>query len=209
MIQNLFCCIILHAFFLKSSVVYACGRYEFFLWDDLPEEIQDAAAKLNYDVDTWDNIGTNAIESVALSDLLAGIVVGRNKDGPIEFKFGDEQIEALKTLDLYDDQHPQPEMCWDYLVNHYQGYSWSELMEPILNPFGNDLSEALEILGWNQEMWDSMSGEGDIPESDCKNWWDLDPNEQWALTSLGWTGMKWMSYPLGNFHLFVLNVSKL
>ena len=77
-------------------------------------------------------------------------------------------------------------------------------MEPILNPFGSDLSEALEILGWNQEMWDSMSPSSSIPESDCKDWWDLTPDEQWALTSLGWTGMKWMSYPLGNrtLHLF-------
>ena len=77
------------------------------------------ATKLSYDEETWNNIGTNAIESVALNDLLAGIVVGRNENGPVEFKFGDKEIEAMKLLDLYDDQLPNPEICWDHLVNHY------------------------------------------------------------------------------------------
>eukprot|EP01083_Nonionella_stella_P083607 231242_1 len=194
--QVVLLCTVLNLFFLRGSLVNACGKYEFYIWSDLPDTVQTAAAKLNYDEDSWNRIGTNAIEAVALSDLMDGIVIGRSKDGPIQFQFGDEEIEALKVLDLYDEKLPHPGMCWNYFVNHYMGYSWEDLSAPALNPFGNDLSEAVAVLGWNEEMWNSISDEGDVPESECKSWFALSPDEQWALQSMGWTGLKWMSYPL-------------
>ena len=102
----------------------------------------------------------------------------------------------MKVLDLYDAQSPKPGSCWNFFVNHYMGFSWDELVSTD-NPFGNNLAEAASVLGWDKEMWDSTSSEGDIPESECKTWWALSPDEQWALQSFGWTGMKWMSYSLG------------
>ncbi len=192
--------------FLSSQhffqVVSGCGRYEFYMWEDLPESLQQAAEKLNYNEELWNFIGSNVIEKFALSDLINGItLITLNNEGveeEIEFQLGKEELEALKELDLYDDSD-DPGLCWDHYVNHYMGYAWDEITEepPLKNPFGNDISEALEILGWNKEMWDSDSTTGEIPESDCKAWFDLTPDEQWALQSMGWTGMKWMHYPLG------------
>lgn len=179
-------------------MAYSCGRYEFYMWGDLPEEVQVAAEKLNYNRKSWNNVGTNPIEKVTLEDLIEGIVVNVSENETITFDFGEDEVAALETLDVYDSQFPDSVICWNHFINHYIGYSWDDLKED-LNPFGDNLTEAVEILGWNQELWDSTSDVGDVPESECKDWFDLNPDEQWALQSLGWTGMKWMSYPLGKF----------
>jgi hypothetical protein len=187
--QAIFFYALLQTIFLTTSLVNACGKYEFYAWADLPEAAQSAAMKLNYDEESWDIVGTNPIDKFSLNQLLSGI------NEPIEFKVGDEELAALKELDLYDAQSPKPGSCWDFFVNHYMGFSWDELVSTD-NPFGNNLAEAASVLGWDKEMWDSTSSESDIPESECKTWWALSPDEQWALQSFGWTGMKWMSYSL-------------
>ncbi len=187
-----------------STIVQACGRFEFYIWEDLPPSIQKAAEKLNYNEEKWNYVGTNPIERFALSDLMNGTVFitvigdeGEEDDETIEIQIGEDEIKALQELDLYDDTLYDPYLCWDHFVNHYTGYSWDELTAPYLNPFGSDLSTSLNILGWTQEMWDSTSPTGDIPASDCKDWFDLTPDELWAAQTMGWTGMKWMNYPLG------------
>ena len=182
------------------SIAHGCGKYEFYMWEDLPLSVQKAAMKLDYDEESWLFVGTNAIEQVALSDLINGITLQLSNGEEKEVKFGSEELEAFKELDLYHDEETidDPELCWDHFVNHYMGYTWDEINAPLINPFGNDLSEGVKILGWTKEMWDSSDTNGGrIPESDCKDWFDLSPDEQWALQSMGWSGMKWMNYPLG------------
>jgi hypothetical protein len=178
---------------LSTPLIHACGRYEFYLWGDLPESIQATAETLNYNEDLWNNVGTNPIEKFLLSDLFTGVVDGAN-----EYTFGTDEKTALVTLDLYDDDSADAENCWNHFVNHYRGFAWDDLGDfELEGPFGNDIVEAVEILGWTKETWESDPAEGIVPESECKAWFQLSPDEQWAAQSLGWTGMKWMSYPLG------------
>lgn len=91
---------ILLAIFLNSvHTSYACAKYEYFWWEDLPTNVQAAAELVGYDEDNWDFPGTNNLERFQYSDLGLG---------------GIGMAAALNTLDLEGN-------CWDYFVNHYRG----------------------------------------------------------------------------------------
>lgn len=90
------------------------------------------------------------------------------------------------------------------ICNSYS-YTWFEL-EQSLSPFGDDLLQAAVMLGWTMESWDNIkSSENQVPESECKDWTDLHPDERWALRAFGWSSNKWMSYPAGK--LFTVKLS--
>ena len=176
---------------LSSVATESCGRYEFFEWNQLPDNIIQAAKGLGYDEMTWNNVGTNPIERMNFENVVSG---GEMTKGLIE---GDA-LAHLKTLDLFNSEMAQ-EMardCWNFYVNHYDGFTWDAIQD-LRNPFGDNIGEMAKILGWDQEMWEEPNFEGAVPDSDCKTWLELTPTEKYALKSLGWNAAKWFNSPCG------------
>eukprot|EP01083_Nonionella_stella_P115772 343594_1 len=173
---------------LTSVTVQGCGRYEFFQWNQLPDKIKAAAAGLGYDEMTWDNIQTNPIEFLNFEDVVSGIM-------DTEVTVGDV-LANLESINLVNQElsNEKMGMCWDFYVNHYNGFTWDALQD-LENPFGDNIGEMVKILGWNQEMWESDDLTGTVPESECKTWLGLDPTEKFALRSMGWNAAKWFASP--------------
>jgi len=163
---------------LLSTAVHGCGMFEFFYWINLPEDVKNAATTLGYDAVSW-NIGQlNPIEFVGFDTLTTTGVEGTLT--------ADQTKEALMKLDLFDEEG----VCWDFYVNHYNGYNWTSL-DGVFTPFGQNVKDTLAIIGWDEKMWDATNVEstGPIPESECQYWITLDPIIKWAYYSLGWNQM--------------------
>ena len=182
---------------LVSTVTHGCGMFEFFYWNELPDDVKEAAMDLGYDEMSWRDIRINPIERIKFADLLDLDEMG----GSIDTLFGtftpktDDLKGALMDLDFDFDG-----VCWDYWINHYDGYEWDEL-EGVENPFGQSVKELLETLGWDQESWDDKEGTTEIPESECSFWITLDPMQKWAYTQLGWDPISFGSSPCGKFFI--------
>ena len=187
---------------LVSTISHGCGMFEFFNWNVLPEEVKEAAMDLGYDEMSWRDIRTNPIERLRFADLLDLDEMG----GTIDTLFGsftpetDDLKGALMDLDFDIDG-----VCWDYWINHYDGYEWDDL-EGVENPFGLSVKELLETLGWDQESWDDKEGTTEIPESECSFWLTLDPMQKWAYTQLGWDPVSFGSAPCGMFYIDLLSL---
>lgn len=154
--------------------------FEYFNWIDLPVGAMEAALELGYDENSWVEIKTNPIEFIKFKDLIEGLTEKATVVGNFTLLTDDVQ-GALMDLDLFTDGG----LCWDFYVNHYDGYTWSELAETV-TPFGGNVQEIVATLGWDEMMWDNTDFTGDIPEAECKFWITLDPVEKWAYRSLGW-----------------------
>ncbi len=180
---------------LISTVTHGCGMFEFFVWNDLPEDVMQAAMDLGYDETTWADIRTNPIERIKFSTLKDFSEMG---GGTIQTVFGDFTPQtddlkgALMALDFGDDDG----VCWDFLINHYDGYTWDEL-DDTMTPFGENVKELLETIGWDKESWDDKEYTSDIPESECQFWITLDPIQKWAYSSLGWDPSTFAAAPCG------------
>lgn len=79
----------------------ACGKYEFFEWDELPALQKAAAETLGYDENSWTFPGNNPIEATRFDDL----------------ELNPAGIQALETLDFVGIDGN----CWDRFLNHYRG----------------------------------------------------------------------------------------
>lgn len=170
--------------FVSTVFTHGCGMFEFFEWGDLPEEVMQAAMGLGYDEMSWRDVRTNPVERIRFSELID--IVGTNETKATVFgdfvPRTDDIKGALMDLDFFDDDDG---VCWDFWVNHYDGYDWEDLDETF-TPFGENVKELLELLGWDQESWDDKDFTSDIPESECQFWVTLDPIQKWVYTSLGW-----------------------
>ena len=80
----------------------ACGKYEFYGFDDLPESAQKAAEAIGYVKKVWNAYGANKLEKLSYDDLA----------------LDPDTLKAIVTLDLVGDNGN----CWDHYINHYQGY---------------------------------------------------------------------------------------
>ena len=178
---------------LSSVATEGCGRYEFFEWNQLPENIITAAQGLGYDEMTWNNVGTNPIEFLNFENLVSG---GEMTTGLVT---GDV-LAHLTTLSLFDGgiDRETAKACWDFYVNHYNGFTW-DAAQDLTNPFGDNVAKMAEILGWDQAMWEEPNFTGPVPESECKTWLELTPTEKYALQSIGWNAAKWFNSPCGKY----------
>lgn len=177
-----------------AGVSNACGYYEFFEWLDLPQDVKEAAISLGYNEESWTSAQTAPTDFIQFGDLINGKTDLPTPVGIFSAK-SNNILQSLATLDLYDEAAYNPSICWDFKVNHYNGYSWDETAQ-IENPFGDNIQEALQILGWTMEMWDvDTFDQGKIPESECTGWLRLEPEERWALRSLGWDAIAWVNSP--------------
>lgn len=185
---------------LSSVTSEGCGRYEFFEWNQLPENIVTAAQSLGYDETTWNNIETNPIEFMNFENLVSG---GEMTTGLVE---GDV-LSHLATLNLFDSEFDKQRagLCWNFYVNHYNGFTWDAIQD-LRNPFGDHIGEMAEILGWDSEMWENTDFTGPVPESECKTWLELDPTEKYALKSMGWNAAKWFASPCGKYNIIFITI---
>ena len=140
---------------------------------------------------SWEIPLTNPIEFVAFKNALANVTIS-TPAGDINPSTVDA-LSALKALDLYNDDAGK---CWDFVVNHYQGYSFADLQNAT-NPLGDNLAGLAAILGWNETTWDlSLTNTTfTLPTSACIPWFALDADERYALYGLGWNRMSWDSAP--------------
>lgn len=175
---------------LASTAVNGCGMFEFFDWLDLPDNVKEAAMDFGYDELNWNDYKTNPIEYVKFKDL----VTGKTKETVIgNFTARTEDIiGTLMELDLFDDLG----ICWDFYVNHYDGYTWAEL-DDTDTPFGHNVQDLLALLGWDEKTWDDASFTGKVPESECELWQNLDPVEKFAYSALGWNMFSFDEAPCG------------
>lgn len=178
----------------STSTANACGFFEDFDWSELPTNVMEAAMELGYTEDTWTNLKLNPIEFVRFDVLASGNLTEIPTLAGTFVPETDDILGALAELDLFNDTLPDPGLCWDFKVNHYNGYTWDELADTV-NPFGDNVQDIVNILGWDQEMWDSDSLDTPIPESECKLWLELEPQESWAVRSLGWNVITWVFSP--------------
>ena len=171
--------------------VNGCGKFEFFYWNELPEKVMQAATNLGYDKDSWSNIDLNPIEHVAFKDLKDAITT-MTVAGEFEPPSDGTLMESIMDLELFDEKG----VCWDFYINHYDGYSWEEL-GTTLTPFGENAQDLVKLIGWEEKMWDDTTYEGLVPESECKFWITLDPVVKYAYHSLGWNRVSFRDAPCG------------
>ena len=165
--------------------------FAFYEWVDLPENVLQAAMDLGFDESNWEEYQTNPIEYIKFAALVSDTPLETVKTVVGDFVPPAGDIKAaLTTLDLFDDTG----ICWDFYVNHYDGFTWAELGDTF-TPFGQNVQDLVSIIGWDETMWDDKEFTGSIPEAECKFWITLDPVEKWAYASLGWDGLSFDSAP--------------
>jgi hypothetical protein len=172
-----------------AATVNGCGMFEFFYWNQLPEKVMKAAMNLGYDKNSWSNIDLNPIEHIAFKNLKDAVTT-MNVAGEFVPPADGTVMESIKHLGLFDDNG----VCWDFYINHYDGYTWDELGEAT-TPFGENVQDLVKIIGWDQTMWDDTTYEGPIPEAECKFWITLSPVEKYAYHSLGWNRVSFSNAP--------------
>merc|ERR1719375_3088783 len=72
------------------------------------------------------------------------------------------------------------EQTWDCYCNHYDSFYWRSIPP--------NQRTALEALGWTQNSW---SGSISSPDSERKDWVELDPLEKAAATTLCYWQETW------------------
>ena len=179
------------------TAVNGCGMYGFLEWSNLPDDTMDAAEMLGYTKELWTAYQSNPIEYVAFDDLMSDIDSFDTPAGTFH-KGGltsDDIAHALAELDLFDEEFESPDVCWDFFVNHYDGYDWDDLSMSF-NPFGDNLEGLATALGWTKDMWDAENfATGEVPASECMTWVQLRPMERWALRRFGWSAVECAEAP--------------
>ena len=137
---------------------------------------------------TWNVPGTALVEQYSYESILLGIFKSTGTTDK-------DTMEALDTLGFDDDKAG----VYDCYVNHYNDYSWSDIVdmgtaEEDNGVSGSVIQDSLKILGWTKESWDAHSGEGShhpTPTSDYTAWEELEPEEQQAARELCYLPETW------------------
>jgi len=140
--------------------------FRFVPWCILDDKTQAQAQAMYYTSDTWNVAGTNLIEEKSFYAILEESATANDDVADMMLSMGWEE----STYDCY--------------VNHYVGYDWDELVSE---------TETLiywEVLGWTNASWD---GEADPPDSEDKEWDELEFIEQQAAIALCYFKELWSS----------------
>lgn len=132
--------------------------FRFTPWNSLPDQVQNYALTAGYTEETWDAVGTAPLEKKAWSEL------------------DDTTQNALEDLGF-------EETTWDCYMNHYNAYSWVQLIV-------KNKHKQVEMLGWSQVTWDS-GNDGSVL-SDSTPWEDLEGGQQRAAAALCYWEDTWM-----------------
>jgi len=180
--------------------------YEEFDWDDLPENIQEAAITLGYTKELWEKDQEPETNKKSWNQLTheqqnAASLLGYNRK-----KWdGDSDTESSCNPKLPYDNHD-----WDELPEHVQkaakclGYSkniWdndgtSPLDSKSWKQLTSEQQVAAGVLGYNQQLWDdddSSSSSSEAPTYDDCDWNELPKDVQKAAKCLGYSKKIWDS----------------
>lgn len=147
-----------------ANVPVPIPYYRFTLWADIePVTVLPLASFLSYTERSWNRPGTNAIETRAYDSLAAE---------------SEATISAVRGIGFDED-------TWDCWVNHYEDYSWEELVE-------NGIDVYYMALGWTQTMWE----ESGSAETDDYDWDELSEAQKAAALQLCFTQELWEGVPL-------------
>ena len=89
--------------------------FRFTEWSSLSPDMQTLAMNGGYTSETWNSLGSGGLEGNSWDEL----------SGPAQ--------QAFRQMGFREE-------TWDCYVNHYNGYSWNELVQ-------EDLADAAKILG--------------------------------------------------------------
>lgn len=148
--------------------------YNEFDWDDLPDEIQDAAADLGYNKWIWESESLQPESDgkdwhqLTSAERKAALNLGYNK----KLWNGDVDSEDATGGDKMGSKGAND--------------SSSTASEDWVN-LSKEAKMAANILGYNQSIWDN---DGSPPTED-KDWDELSPKERAAAKTLGYTQEKW------------------
>jgi len=155
----------------------AAGQtYNEFDWDDLPDNIQDAAAELGYNKWVWesDDLQPESDEKMwhelTEEEKRAAHVLGYTKqlwNGESDSKTEESTGEDKKGSDDTSD------------VSSHGSDGWANL--------SNEAKSAAITLGYTQAIWNN---DGSPPTED-KDWNELSSTERAAAKTLGYTANKW------------------
>lgn len=121
--------------------------------------------------------------------------IAENDLGYIKYSWnvvGENDIEKWAFSDLYTSEAAAVNSLgiskeqWDCWVNHYKGYYWSDL-----ETMG--ITSHLEVLGWNESMWD---GDGTEPSTEEYYWAVLSVEQQEAAKHICYIEELWDGIPL-------------
>lgn len=146
--------------------------YDEFDWDDLPDNIQDAAIELGYNKWIWTSDDTEPASNDKYWDELT----------PAERKSASLLGYTKKTWDCEDETQARD----DSSSSSESSESSSDDEEAWKN-LSSEAKNAARILGYTQSIWDS---DGSPPTEDL-DWDELSPKEQDAANILGYDKKKW------------------
>ena len=129
-------------------------------WNTLDPSTQQLAQSLVYDETSWNAPGTNPIELQAFNDL----------------RGGDRRTVRQLMGDV-----SQPQAVWDCFVNHYEAYTWDELVQ-------EGLEEYMVTFGYNETSWAENGGE---MEDMLPDWEGLSLGQQRAAEEICYTQELW------------------
>lgn len=148
---------------LASVVRYVMAQpvpiptYRFKVWNNLSTTISGHATTLNYSRSSWNKPGSNSIERLSYESIQATPT----------------RIAAVRGIGFDED-------TWDCWVNHYDDYSWAELVS-------DGLHVHYQALGWTQSLWD---GNGSAA-TDNLDWNQLSSPQQAAARQVCYNRELW------------------
>ena len=136
-----------------------------------------AAKGLKWNRKKWENPGSNPIEYVQFENL------SRSHDTPA----GRYQkiFNAKKKLEYLNLNNP---VCWNHKVNHYRGFSWSQIRSA-QTPDGKSVLKLAKALGWNRKNW--LRYIDSFPNFLCTSWIELSKKQKKAALGLGYSLLTW------------------
>jgi hypothetical protein len=139
----------------RFDVTYPRGRYV--QWQFLTPPVRSAAELLRYDETTWNVPGSAPVEKQAFHNLTAPF-----------------QAAVLGDLQMN-------EATWDCYINHYSGYSWTELLYAVQMHYS--------ALGYTADSWSSVSRT--TPILGNLNWTELNAAQRIAADQLCYFQRVW------------------
>ena len=144
-------------------------------WNELPEEVQEAAKSLGFTSDTWDNQSNDIYKrkwkKLSTDQKEAAEILGWDEDCRCE-----EQLNGLSMVLLLN-HLSSSFFVWTAGKIKYDDCDWDELPETV--------QKAATFLGYSKRMWDSDKYPTDLDEYD---WDDLTEDQRRACFVLGITG---------------------
>jgi len=133
-----------------------------------------AATVLGYDAESWSQLGTADADSLSWWYNANMDYYDYDGDGDY-YEENPNFIKAAATLGFTED-------VWDCWINHYDYYSWDDLVEFRFDSFYKEL-------GWTADKW--SGSDTVLPDTEDKSFADLSTVEKTAAVTVCYTQKIW------------------